>query len=106
MFSNRKQLDRMERKLTAIQALVAEMVGRPVENTAATIEAASKCFTAGYEAAKVESLQCAQPVFLNPEARADFRRGAEASGTAMAQGVMNDPNNANFLSGDDLSRGD
>lgn len=106
MFRNHKpQLDRIEIQLTAIQTHLHELLARPVNDPEKIIASASLCFKQGVEAAKVKSMQ-AQPVYLNPEARADYRQAAEARGLTEAQKVLSDPNNAKFLSGDDLIRED
>jgi hypothetical protein len=107
MFRNHKpQLDRIELQLSAIQTNLDELLRRPVNEPEKIIASASLCFKQGVEASKVESMQCAQPVYLNPEARADFRQAAEARGMTEAQAALRDPNNADWLSGDELTRED
>ena len=106
MFRNHKpQLDRIELQLRAIQTHLHELLARPVNDPEKIIASAAKCFKQGNEASKVASMQ-SQPVYLNPEARADYRHAAEARGLTEAQKVLKDPNNAAFLSGDDLTRDD
>ena len=109
-FATRKQMNRIEfgqikilkrlDRLAEIQADISRSIvtsGDP----AAIIDAASKCFTAGYEAAKVESYQVTQPIFFNAEARERYRREAESSGTVKAGEVLSEPGIEKFLNDED-----
>jgi len=107
MFGNHKpQLSRIELQLIAIQTNLHELLARPVNDPEKIIASASQCFKQGVEASKVASMQCAQPVYLDPEARADVRQTAEARGLTEAQKILDDPNNAGFLSNKGLIRDD
>lgn len=103
--SHKPQLDRIELQLAAVLTHLNELLARPVNDPEKIIESAASCFKQGVEASKVGSLQ-AQPVYLTPEARAEFRQVAEAQGMAEANKALHDPNNADFLSGKDLIRDD
>ena len=99
-WATRKQVNRLENRMSAIQVLLEHLYDR---NPSAILEAASKCFHEGVEASKVESFQ-ANPVYLDPEARADYRKVAEARGRAGAASALHDPNNAKFIADPDCER--
>lgn len=97
-FATRAQANRIENQLAALRVLMSEILSRPVVDPI-------ELFRVGVEASRVESMQT-QPVYLDPEARADYRKVAEARGRSGAKTALHDPNNASFINDEDCGRDD
>ena len=98
-FATKAQVNRLENQMSKLQVQIENLY-----SPERIIEAASKCFEAGVEASKVESLQASAPVFFNAEAREGIRKTAEANGLTQVNEALRDPNNATFINDPDCAR--